>query len=178
MISIKEAINIFEQYKIDWFRGTPFGNFNGHQFGTERPTSFCLGPTEKGHHIMGKNLLHYINRRYPDSTFQSIIPGELQLYGKKNNPSIEGKTYNELEYIRIYLDFPEMEDETLELGILTNLDWIRTQLFENYDYKTMYNPSTNYTVMGNRKTNNIQYVDISVDNKEFKEFLDNLYKEL
>ncbi len=166
MIPIKEAINIFEQCKIDWLRGfIP----EEPQFGIERQV---LGNFIDKNKIMGKPLLFYTKKRYIKNT----ILGKLQLYGKNYKLSMEGKSYNELEYIKVYLTAVKEENDLLELRVLKYPDiYDSNELFENYNYVSMYNPSTNYTVIGDRRIHYIEYMDISVDNNEFGDFLNNLF---
>jgi len=160
MIPIKEAINIFEQCKIDWLRGFVLPD---QQFGVETQLQAHF---HNDHKIMGKSLLSHEKIKYFKKTkdgLESIFGEGLQLYGKNLEFSKEGYLYNELKYEKIYRTVYDIE----ELNVL--------DLFENYDYQEMYNPSINYTVMGYRENNIILYVDISVDNKEFKDFLNSLF---
>lgn len=164
MIPLKEAINIFEQRKIDRYRLDTWKDYAC--FGEGR----VLGLDVISIPYMRYSLLSYIKKQYLDNNEVIVIKGELQLYGKYPGVSRYGETYNELTYNKIYrVQFPidSLNDTKEEVK---NLDF-----FENYDYESIYNPSTNYTVMRDRLSNNIIYTDISVDNEEFKEFLDKIF---
>jgi hypothetical protein len=166
MIPIKNAINLFEQYKIDFYRNNnpePFEyEFSDKMDYKDKEVNFATNFQTAG--CNGETLLSFIKKKYylPCTSEEEFkIIGKLQLYGKKFSQSIDGINYNEQKYIKIYLNYYVDEIK-------------RSDLFENYDYLEIYNHSTNYTVIGDRVLNAIYYMDISVDNKEFKNFLEEL----
>lgn len=165
MIPLKEAINIFEQYKISLMRDSNPHIFHAHSFGGFSSYDYIISKTYEWleiedipqiiPHSMGKGLLEYVSKKYYKSEGTTSIHKELQLYGKKPNSE---------EFIEVYINYYEDSSK------IENKE--PCQLFENYSYDGFYNYSINYTVMGDIETNKISYIDISVDENELKTFLE------
>lgn len=136
-------------------------------------------------------LLSFLKKRYHRDDKEPLFDEGLPLYGKKVT-YIDGKPIGSNEYEEvckhnyyatseqeIELDFKTGECKAGKLNTLSSNkneqlkeNPILTTLFENYDYQEIYNPSINYTVMGDIENNVIAYMDICVDNTEFKTFLE------
>ena len=136
-------------------------------------------------------LLLFLKKRYHRTDKEPIVSEGLSLYGKKVT-YFNGIPQGSNEYEEIYkhnyyatteeeieLDFETGECKAGKLKVLSSnkneqlkKNPILTTLFENYDYKGIYSPSINYTVMGDIENNIITYMDICVDNEEFKKFLE------
>lgn len=141
---------------------------------------------------MGKGLLDYvskdiskyewfeiedISKEYKGGTdFVYEFTEGLLLYGK----DVIYNNYNEVLYIsneytytrrHFYIDKSSKYKPCIETGIgyLEDLDYL---IFENYNYNEIYNPTINYTVQGNKESNIIKYIDISIDENELKTFLE------
>lgn len=196
MIPIKEAITIFEQHKIDQIRNSDLIKFSSELYtsGFSAP-EYIIGKIKEwvdyedgyGTFKPKNNLLSYLKKIYHREGKEPHIDEGLSLYGKKVTciSRVDSK-YEEIyiwnyfptgEYWEIECDF---SIEAYKVKRFTDLnekvksvkEAIFTDLFENYNYEEIYNPSTNYTVMGDKVTNTITYMDICVDNTEFKTFLE------
>lgn len=190
MIPLKEAINIFEQHKISLMRDKNPHIFHTSSFGGSTGFSsydYIISKTYEWLEIedipqiipssMGKGLLDYVSKEYRGGmeVFYEFTEGFL-LYGK----SVRYNTYNgfldisnEYTYTRrhFYIDGSSKYKPCIETGIgyLEDPDYL---IFENYNYNEIYNPTINYTVQGNKESNIIKYIDISVDENELKTFLE------
>jgi hypothetical protein len=183
MISLKEAINIFEKHKIEkvtnknpfLFRSEFKNPSEGGELGEFSANNYILGKVQelKGQRAelwdgsSGKSLYHFLSKKYHHVNGTTSTSSILRLYGKKHKENNEDPTgNNDIEFERIYLDYYPITSQEMEASFdavvkeRDNKDC--SQLFENYNYIGFYNPSINYTVMGDRKTNTIRYTDISV----------------
>lgn len=201
MIPLKEAINIFEQRKISLMRDNNHHIFDVFHLNLEgRFSSYdyiiCkikewleFEGKEFPQYIppqMGKSLLDYVSifylggKDYFGSTEGLFLYGSstegLFLYGK----GVRYGDYNEIveidhKYIRtkrhFYIDKSSKYIPCIEtkVGYLEDQDYL---IFENYNYDEIYNPTINYTVQGNKESNIIKFIDISVDENELKTFLE------
>lgn len=198
MIPIKDAITIFEQYKIDQLRNSDFLRFESDFFtGDFSAPNYVLCKTKEWLGITGgedrfssfkqkRPLLSFLKKRYHRPDKEPSFDNGLPLYGKKVTYS-SGIPRGSAEYEEVYKHNYyanneaeiELDYETGECKISSSYENeqlkenpILTTLFENYNYQEIYNPSINYTVMGDIENNVIAYMDICVDNAEFKTFLE------
>lgn len=198
MIPIKDAITIFEQHKIDQLRNNDFLRFESDFFtGDFSAPNYIICKTKEWLGITGEEdrfslfkqkrpLLSFLKKRYHCPDKEPFLSDGLPLYGKKVT-YIDGIPKGSTEYEEIYKhNYYSDKDAKLKLNYDTGEcefsssyeneqlkeNPILTTLFENYDYQEIYNPSINYTVMGDIENNVIAYMDICVDNAEFKAFLE------
>lgn len=200
MIPIKEAITIFEQYKINQIRDnnpiifkTSFDEFSAHKYIIDKVIEWL--PLNKDYAISipiikpNKSLLSFLKKKYHRLNKEPLFGEGLALYGKKViYTDFRPRATHDYEEI-YYWNYHEDKESEIEFDFSTDASKVKnyidlneeisvvkesifTDLFENYDYQEIYNLSTNYTVMGDKVTNTICYMDISVDIKEFKTFLD------
>jgi hypothetical protein len=181
MIPIKDAITIFEQHKINYIMDNNPG-LADYSFGKEPQTYYLENKAS------GKDLLSFIKKKHINDidgvnyiNSENTIFGDLQLYGKEYKREIARLTdpllYSlDARYEEIYPKWYPVVDPHNEFPneFLKNSKTVYN-LYENYDYHSIYNPSTNYTVMKDNHTGTITYVDISVDNEEFKQFLEKIF---
>lgn len=191
MIPLKEAVNIFEQRKISLMRDNNHHIFNVFHSNLEgRFSSYdyiiCkvkewIGEKEFPQYFppqMGKGLLDYVSIFYlgDKDCYDCGSTEGIFLYGK----GVRYGDYNEIveidhKYTRTKRHFYINKSSKYTPCIETRVGYLEDQdylIFENYNYDEIYNPTINYTVQGNKKSNIIKYVDISVDEDELKTFLE------
>jgi hypothetical protein len=201
MVPLKEAINIFEKHKINKIKNdnpllykaegsiSPFSSTN-YILEKIRQEKFEIYSPQDDIKIAGKSLLKLVSKKYYIPNRDPSIGEGLQLYGKAHTEITETPYGNNgIEFEKIYLNFYadtflNMPSQEIEIDVETGKstvinkvpldDWVNEELcdlFENYDYDSLYNPSINYTVMGSWKENKIRYTDISVKLDELMELI-------
>lgn len=182
-IPIKDAINILEDCKLDLVTYN-----NDFPYNDPDPSSESLGtvPVE-GRHAL--NIIKLAAKRWNSKDNKSHTNTNasniLHLYGKKS-PC-------ETAFEKVYIDqFPtgqtvditydyttgEVINEITTFEVITwDYSKYNCDLFENYNYTNRYDPNINYTVLGHKRSDTIQYYDISLDYAEFMEFIDKIFKD-
>jgi len=204
MVPLKEAINIFEKHKINKITNDnpllyrsewAMSGFSSTNHILEKIMQKKLDIEVENRcpdddiKIAGKSLLKLVVKKYHSPDRDPSIGEGLQLYGKLHTEITETAYGNsEIEFEKVYLHYYADKESEIELDVETGKstvinkvpldDWINEELcdlFENYDYDSLYNPSINYTVMGSRKENKIRYTDISVKLDELMELINHVF---
>lgn len=157
-----KLIKIYEYNKIVFEENRLSSIFYDGSTGGDplKKRNFITDILEKRNFIKGvwfedHGLQQYFMKCFRDND-RITITGKLPLYGRSNDKRV---SFYEKEYEKVYLDL-------FSLDYVGEKDSYNLHLFENYDYSTAYNLDTNYTVIGNKHTDHINFIDISVNQED------------
>lgn len=142
-ISLTEAINLYEEYKIEFFRNVIT---DGNQISDTADLEIRYNATN-------------IKTQY--SLVDHISKGAISLYGKCVIGLDMKKVPKTITSQLISRDLPECF-----YGISSE----RYSIYNNYDYETIYNPSTNYDVLFSPIGHDL-YTHLSIEYKELEKLV-------
>lgn len=152
-ISLTQAIEIFEEHKITYMCNLDKTLVNQTQH-CQYESGMVMN--ESYINITTDFIFHVINLKIP-------------LYSATNRDfsyqKIPDAVANNIEY------FPP------DISSLLSTCAFKYEVCNNYDYKQTYNPSTNYDVLKNTATNEIEYFHLSIKSSEFAEFMRKIKEE-
>ena len=149
MISLKEAINIFEKHKIEkvtnknpfLFRsefkspsdGGELGEFSANNYILEKVKELKGQRAKLWDDTSGKSLYHFLSKKYHHDDGTTSTSTKLRLYGKKYRKDNGPDGNSDIEYERVYLDYYDISSQDIELVLnfnekITIIDKIKREI--------------------------------------------------